>query len=263
VVRLACVVEYDGGGFLGWQHQRRGRTVQAALERALSAVADHPVQTVCAGRTDAGVHATGQVVHFDSDAPRPDHAWMLGANTHLPRDVALRWVGRVRDDFHARASAERRDYRYLLVEGGDRPALWRDRVGWTPHRLDEAAMRAGAAHLIGEHDFNAFRAAECQAHSPMRCVDRIAIERQGRLLVLTIRGNAFLHNMVRIIVGTLVAVGRGHHDPGWVATVLAGRDRRAAGATAAAQGLYFLGPVYPAGDGVPVPASGDLATPGG
>lgn len=255
-MRWACVVEYDGSGFLGWQTQRQGRTVQAALERALSHVANHPVAVTCAGRTDTGVHATGQVVHFDTDAERPEHAWVLGGNSQLPRDAALRWVARVAPDFHARHSARTRHYRYLIVEGPDRPALWRDRVGWSPQSLDIGAMQRGGQHFLGERDFSAFRAAACQSRTPMRRIDSVAVHRSGRWITIDIAGNAFLHNMVRIMVGTLMAVGRGERSPEWVAEVMAGGDRRHAGATARAAGLYFVGPEYPPACGVvcPVPA---------
>ena len=255
-MRWACVVEYDGSGFRGWQTQRRGRTVQAALEDALAHVAAHPVAVTCAGRTDTGVHATGQVVHFDTDAERPQHAWLLGGNSRLPRDAALRWVAPVAPDFHARRSACTRYYRYLMVEGPDRPALWRDRVGWTARALDTDSMQRAGQHLLGERDFSAFRAAACQSRTPMRRIDSVAVQRTGRWIAIDIAGNAFLHNMVRIMVGTLAAVGRGERPPEWVAEVMAGGDRRRAGATARAEGLYFLGPAYPRSYGVPAPTAG-------
>ena len=260
-MRHACVVEYDGSRFRGWQQQRHGRTIQAELERALGAVADAPIALICAGRTDAGVHATGQVAHFETTAERPAHAWLMGANTHLPGDIAVRWVAPVEPSFHARYSATCRYYRYVIAEGQDRPALWRERAGWVPCRLDEHAMRTAATCLIGEHDFSAFRAAGCQARNPMRRLDAIAIARHGRWVTVDVAGNAFLHNMVRIITGTLIAVGRGDQPPEWVADVLAGRDRRRAGITAPASGLYFLGPGYPEEFGIPSPRRDDAFPP--
>ncbi len=252
-MRIACVVEYDGSGFRGWQWQRRGRTVQGALERALSAVADEPVTVVCAGRTDAGVHATGQVVHFDTAAARPDRAWLMGTNSNLPGDIAVRFVLPTDPHFHARHTAIGRHYRYLIATGSDRPALWRDRAGWNHAALDAAAMQRGANYLLGERDFSAFRSADCQSNTPMRRIDDIAVAESPGWVRIDVTGNAFLHNMVRIIVGTLLAVGRGERAPEWVGDVLAGGDRRRAGVTAKAEGLYFLGPRYPEGFDLPVP----------
>lgn len=252
-MRIACVVEYDGSGFRGWQSQRWGRTVQGALERALSAVADEPVTVVCAGRTDAGVHATGQVVHFDTTADRPDRAWLMGTNSNLPGDIAVRFVLPVDPHFHARHTATARHYRYLIAVGPDRPALWRNRAGWNNAALDAAAMQRGAHCLLGERDFSAFRSADCQSNTPMRRIDDITVAESPGWLRIDVSGNAFLHNMVRIIVGTLLAVGRGERAPEWVGDVLAGGDRRRAGVTARAEGLYFLGPRYPGGVDLPVP----------
>ena len=199
------------------------------------------------------MHATGQVAHFDTQAERPEHAWLMGANSHLPQDVALRWAGPVDPNFHARHSARVRHYRYLLVEGRDRPALWRHRVGWSAHELDASAMQEAAAWCLGEQDFSAFRAAGCQSHTPMRRIDSVTIQRQGRWIAIDICGNAFLHNMVRILVGTLMVVGRGERPPAWVGEVLAARDRCRAGATATAAGLYFLGADYPDEYSIPSP----------
>ncbi len=260
-MRMACVVEYDGSEFCGWQTQRRGRTVQASLEHALAAVADHPVSVVCAGRTDAGVHATGQVIHFDTRVERPGRAWLMGGNTHLPRDAALRWTGRVDPGFHARYSAQVRHYRYLIVEGPDRPALWRDRAAWSRQRLDVEAMNRAAPHFLGERDFSAFRAAACQSTTAMRRIDTVRVRRRGRWVAIDIAGNAFLHNMVRIMAGTLMCVGRGERSPDWVAELTASGDRRLAGATARPEGLYFLGPDYDAHWGVPRPGWGESVPP--
>lgn len=245
-MRIACGVEYDGAAFQGWQIQSAGaRTVQAAVEQALGCVANESVQTVCAGRTDTGVHAGGQVVHFDTRAERPERAWFMGGNTHLPGDVSIRWAQPVDDDFHARFSAFDRLYRYLVIEGPSRSALWRARSAWSTRTLDIDAMRAAASHLIGEHDFSAFRTAACGARNPVRTVYALDVERRGGFLAIDIRANAFLHNMVRIIVGTLLTVGRGERPPEWTGELLAGRDRTRGGATAPPQGLYFLGPSYP------------------
>lgn len=260
-MRVACVVEYDGAGFRGWQVQEAGvRTVQAVVERALARVADAPVDTVCAGRTDSGVHATGQVIHFDTTAIRPDKAWVMGTNDHLPPDVAIRGALAVPDAFHARYGAVARSYRYVIVEGWNRPALWRARAAWSRRTLDAAAMQAGARWLVGEHDFTSFRTAACQARHPVRTVHALEVARTGGTITIDIRANAFLHNMVRIIAGVLMTVGRGERPPEWVGEVLARRDRTRGGVTAPPQGLYFLGPTYPPDFGVPAPVP--LGRPG-
>ncbi len=252
--RIACGIEYDGSGFRGWQTQAPGvRTIQDAVEQALARVADHPVRSVCAGRTDAGVHAVGQVIHFDSDSERSGKAWLMGGNTHLPADAAIRWVRPVAADFHARYSAIARSYRYLIVEGPDRPALWRRRVLWSPCALDTDAMNAAAGPLLGEHDFSAFRSAECQADHAVRELQHLHVRRIDGTIVVDVRANAFLHNMVRILVGSLLAVGRGERPAAWPGELLATRDRRVAGVTAAARGLYLLGPSYPDSCGLPPP----------
>lgn len=261
-MRVACVVEYDGAGFRGWQVQQAGvRTVQALVERALARVADAPVATICAGRTDSGVHATGQVIHFDTAAIRPDKAWVMGANDHLPPDVAIRRALDVPDTFHARYSALARSYRYVIVEGWNRPALWRSRAAWSHRPLDAGAMQAGARWLVGEHDFTSFRTVACQARHPVRTIHALEVARAGDAITIDIRANAFLHNMVRIIAGVLMSVGLGEHPPAWVGEVLARRDRTQGGTTAPPQGLYFLGPTYPPEFGVPAPV--DLRWPGG
>jgi tRNA pseudouridine38-40 synthase len=254
VARIACGVEYDGGRFAGWQRQARGTpSVQAAVEQALSRVANHPVEVVCAGRTDSGVHATTQVFHFDVHVRRPEKAWVMGANTALPADVALRWARAVPDSFHARYSARQRRYRYVILEGWDRPALWRQRAAWEHARLDIAAMQDAGARLVGEHDFSAFRSAACQARHAWRRLEAVEVERRGRAVLIDVVGNAFLHNMVRIIAGVLMAIGRGDQTPVWVDHLLAVGDRTQAGMTAPARGLYFIGPVYPPEFGLPDP----------
>lgn len=253
LIRYAAGVEYLGSGFSGWQGLRGRRTVQGELERALSAVAAHALVATAAGRTDAGVHAVQQVIHFDSPAPRSEYAWLLGANTHLPPDLSLRWIRPVRADFHARYSAVRRHYRYVIHNHRARSALLRQRVGWWPQPLDADAMHAAARCLLGEQDFSAFRDAECQSPTPMRRLDRIEVRRRGDFVVIDISGNAFLHHMVRNITGTLALVGLGKRPVEWVAEVLASRDRRRAGMTAPADGLYFVGPEYPAEFALPAP----------
>jgi tRNA pseudouridine38-40 synthase len=249
--RVAIGIEYDGTGLLGWQSQKDGPSVQDALERALAQVADEAVSVVGAGRTDAGVHATGQVAHFDSRARRDARSWVLGTNSVLPPGICLRWAHPAPDRFHARFSAVRRSYSYLLLNRATRSALWRHRAGWIHRHLDEQRMREAAAVLIGEHDFSAFRAAECQSRTPMRRLERLDIIRHGDFVRLDFTANAFLHHMVRNIVGTLTVVGRGDRPVAWVGQVLAGRDRCQGGATAPAEGLYLVGVDY--GELLPTP----------
>lgn len=250
-MRIALGLEYDGRAFCGWQTQPRRCGVQDALEAALEAIAGHPVATVCAGRTDAGVHAAGQVVHFETFASRPATAWTRGVNAHLPGSAGVLWSRQVRDDFHARFSARARTYRYLLVARDVRPGLDRGRLGWTHWPLDLGAMVAGAAHLVGEHDFSAFRAAECQAASPVRRLTRLEVREHHDLFAFDLTANAFLHHMVRNIVGCLVEVGAGRRRPDWLAEVLAGRDRRHAAPTFAPDGLYLCHVDYDPDHGLP------------
>jgi tRNA pseudouridine38-40 synthase len=243
-MRIALGVEYDGSGFCGWQSQPGGGAVQDAVESALSLVADAPTRVACAGRTDAGVHAVGQVVHFDTEAVRPDTAWVRGVNSHLPESVAVRWAQPVADDFHARFSARGRRYRYLLLNRSERPGLMARRVGWFHRPLDADAIQAAARLLLGEHDFSAFRAIECQAKSPVKTLRRASVARHGDLLVFDFEASAFLHHMVRNIVGALVYVGKGAHSPEWLGEILAGRNRARAAPTFEACGLYFAGVDY-------------------
>lgn len=244
--RVAIGLEYDGSAFRGWQSQPDGRTVQDVLETALAGVASHPVRVHCAGRTDAGVHALAQVCHFDTRADRPLTAWVRGANARLPRQVAVRWARRVPVDFHARFHAVARSYRYLLSNAPVRPAIQAGKVGWFHHPLDLPAMRAAAFRLTGTHDFSAFRAAECQARSPVKTLYRLELARHGDLLVFDFRADAFLHHMVRNMVGALVYVGKGRHSPDWVDTLLASRDRSASAPTFGPEGLYLSGVEYEA-----------------
>lgn len=243
-VRIALGLEYDGSRFCGWQSQADGCSVQDALERALAAIAGHPVRVVAAGRTDAGVHALAQVVHFDTQAVRPESAWVRGTNTHLPPSVAVLWARPVPEDFHARFSARERGYRYLLLNHPVRPAVASRRVGWFHQPLDLERMREAARHLIGEHDFSAFRSSECQARTPVRTLSRLAIRREGGLFIFDFWANAFLHHMVRNILGCLVCVGKGAHPPEWLAQVLQGRDRELGAPTFPADGLYLSGVRY-------------------
>jgi tRNA pseudouridine38-40 synthase len=244
-MRLVCAVEYDGSGFSGWQRQAHARSVQADLEEALSRVADHRVQTACAGRTDAGVHATWQIVHFDSEARRSERSWILGVNSNLPDDLRLLSIQPVAGEFHARFSAWARRYRYVILTRAVRSALLRQRVVWTHQPLDEVLMAEGAAHLLGEHDFSSFRALACQAKSPRRTIHRLEVRRSGDYLYLDVEANGFLHHMVRNIAGVLMAVGRGERGPEWVAQVLEQRDRSRGGVTAPPTGLYLVGVRYP------------------
>ena len=239
-MRVAVGVEYDGAGLLGWQSQKDGPSVQAFLEEALGRVADHPVRVVGAGRTDAGVHATGQVAHFDTGAERSPRAWVLGANTALPDGVSVRWARPVGPDFHARFSARARAYSYLVLNRDARPALDGRRAWWVHRPLDAGRMHEAGACLVGEHDFSAFRAAECQSKSPVRRVLGLRVRRAGDFLRLDVVANAFVHHMVRNIVGTLAAVGRGDRPVEWVEEVLDGRDRRLGGVTAPPEGLYLV-----------------------
>lgn len=243
-MRIALGIEYDGSAFAGWQSQSHGNTVQDVLERALATVAGQPIRTTCAGRTDAGVHALAQVVHFDSPVARPDTAWVRGVNANLPPAVAVRWAMPVGDDFHARFSARARSYQYLLLNRPVRPAILHGRVGWFHAPLDIEAMNMAAACLLGEHDFSAFRAAECQAKSPVKILQRANIGRQGEVIMFEFTANAFLHHMVRNLVGALVYVGKGRHEPAWITELLASRDRTRAAPTFAAAGLYFVGVDY-------------------
>ena len=250
-MRIALGIEYDGTDFLGWQRLSHGPTVQGAVEAALADIAAAPVQVICAGRTDAGVHARNQVIHFDTQAQRTMRGWTLGTNSRLPSAVAVRWARLVSDEFHARFSARARRYRYTILNRSARPALEARYVCWERAPLDAAAMHAAAQCLIGEQDFSAFRTAACQARSPNRCVQAISVAREGDRVVIDIQANAFLHHMVRNIAGSLRVVGRREQPPEWIAQLLAGRDRALAGPTSAAQGLVFLGPLYPAEFGLP------------
>jgi len=252
IARLALGVSYRGTAYQGWQSQPGGHTVQDQLERALAQFADVPLRVHCAGRTDAGVHGLNQVVHIDPPVHREPGSWVRAGNRYLPDDIALQWCRPVPPDFHARNSARGRCYRYLLRESPVRPAVETGLVGWTFRPLDADSMRAAAALLIGEHDFTSFRAAACQAVSPVKTLNAIHIARHGALWRFDFDASAFLHHMVRNVLGCLVAVGSGREPPGWMAEVLAARSRDAAAATFAPDGLYFVGPYYDASLALPV-----------
>ena len=250
-MRIALGVEYDGSGFHGWQRQIGVRSVQACLEEAVSRVADHPVGIVCAGRTDTGVHATGQVVHFDSEAQRSERSWVLGTNVNLPPDVAVTWAQPVQDDFHARFSAQARQYHYEILNRAFRSAINRDRRVWEHRQLDVARMHQAAQTLLGEHDFSSYRALACQAKSPVRTVHELDVSRVGQCVTIRIRANAFLHHMVRNIAGVLIAIGCGERPLAWAGEVLELRDRTLGGVTAPPRGLYLTKVEYPERFGIP------------
>jgi tRNA pseudouridine38-40 synthase len=243
-MRLALGISYNGQAYEGWQSQPSGRTVQDHLEAALTQFATQPISTVCAGRTDAGVHALMQVVHFDTPLQREEFSWVRGTNRFLPADIAVQWARPVPGGFHSRASAVARRYAYVLLESPVRPSIDAGRVGWVFRPLDEAAMRQSAGLLIGQHDFSSFRAAACQAKSPVKTMNRIAITRHGSYWRFEFEADAFLHHMIRNIMGCLLAIGQGQQSPQWMSQVLAARDRDAAAPTFSPDGLYFLGPVY-------------------
>lgn len=253
-MRIALGLEYCGTRFRGWQSQAVGETVQDALEAALAAIAGQPVPTLCAGRTDAGVHAIQQVVHFDAPVERPVTAWVRGVNSHLPDGVAVRWAQPVDDEFHARFSARGRRYRYLLLNRPQRPGLWQGRVGWCHGELDLSAMQDACGRLLGEHDFSAFRAAECQAKSPIKTMTQASVRQCGAMFIFDFEATAFLHHMVRNLVGTLVYVGKGVQSSDWVDELLLMKDRKLAAPTFSPDGLYFRGPLYEPQWGLPTPA---------
>jgi tRNA pseudouridine38-40 synthase len=250
-MKLAIGVSYCGAGLEGWQSQPSGNTVQDHLERALSQIGGEPIALTAAGRTDAGVHASAQVAHFETHADRPDSAWVRGVNTALPSGIAVQWSAPVPGDFHARYSAMSRTYRYVLYNHAVRSALLAGLVGWFHLPLDLEKMREAASYLVGEHDFSSFRSAECQAKTPVRVMESAAIRASGAYLVFDFTANAFLHHMVRNIVGCLVYVGKGKHSPAWIPELMAARDRRLAAPTFAAEGLYLHRVQYEARWGLP------------
>jgi tRNA pseudouridine38-40 synthase len=256
--RLAAIVEYDGTGYAGWQSQAHAASIQDAVQAALSFVAGHPIVAICAGRTDRGVHAVGQVVHFDTSALRTPRAWVLGANTRLAAAIALQWAGEVDAGFHARHRASQRVYRYIILNRSERSALHHTRVAWMHRPLDAERMHGAAQALIGEHDFSAFRSVECQSKTPIRRIEAIQVERTGDYVCLDFTANAYLHHMVRNIVGTLIEAQADSDPAAKMAAVLAGRDRRLAGFTAPPCGLYLWRVVYPPVFGIPSAPGGLL-----
>jgi tRNA pseudouridine38-40 synthase len=243
-VRIALGVSYNGQAYQGWQSQTSGQTIQDHLERALGKLAAQRVSTVCAGRTDAGVHGLMQVVHFDTHLQRETNSWVRGTNAYLPKDIAVQWAVSTSDAFHCRACATSRRYAYVLLESPVRPSVDAGRVGWAFRPMALEAMQAGASHLLGEHDFTSFRASQCQALSPVKTMLSIDISKRGAYWRIEFEANAFLHHMIRNVMGCLVEIGQGKKPPAWMLDVLAARDRRAAAPTFSPDGLYFLGPRY-------------------
>ena len=255
--RVALAFEYDGRSFHGWQLQKSGvRTVEAELSGAIAGVANHPVDLVCAGRTDAGVHASYQVAHFETSSVRNLRSWVMGINTALPSDIAVHWAGQGKSDFHARFSAVYRRYRYIICANGVRPAIQQGQVSWVYRDLDAEKMHESAQALVGEHDFSSFRAAGCQSRSPVRFLQAISVIRKGQFVIVDVQANAFLHHMVRNIAGALIAIGTGHERVEWIREILEIRDRRQAGVTAPPQGLYLVDVGYPEEFGVPAAECG-------
>lgn len=260
--RIAMGLEYDGSSFAGWQAQTHANGIQSAVESALSFVADSPITVTCAGRTDAGVHATMQVVHFDTNVQRTERGWVMGANANLPKCVSALWMRETATDFHARYAALTRSYRYVILNRTPRPALLRERVCWVRESLDADLMNTAAQCLVGEHDFTSFRAAECQSASPIRRLQRIQVTRSNEYVVIDVTANAFLHHMVRNIAGVLLAVGRGRQPIDWPQTLLQVRDRSQGGITAPAAGLYLFGVSYPEQFAIPSAANCSAWPPG-
>ncbi len=244
-MKIALGVEYDGTAFHGWQFQGDVRSVQECLQAALSKVANHPVTVHCAGRTDTGVHAAGQVVHFETQAVRSLRSWVLGSNANLPGDISVSWAREMPVDFHARFSAIGRHYRYQMLNRGVRSALWRGRATWIHHPLDEQVMQRAAQHLVGTHDFTSYRALACQAKHPMRTIHRLDVDRQAKIITIRVHANAFLHHMVRNIAGVLIAIGKGEQGESWTREILELRDRTKGGVTAPPQGLCLTRVDYP------------------
>lgn len=257
-MRIAIGLEYCGRRFNGWQRLRNGRSVQACVEQAISRVANHEVTVGCAGRTDSGVHARYQVIHFDTPAKRDERGWVLGCNVHLPEDVAVLWAQPVEDRFHARFSAHGRTYRYHILNRISRPGVFSGLLTWDCRPLDAERMHTAAQVLVGEHDFSGYRALGCQSKSALRKLRRIEVWRAGELVMIEVEANAFLHHMVRNIAGVLMSIGAGKAAPSWAGKILAGRDRTRGGVTAPADGLYLTAIEYPAWVTLPKPAGDEL-----
>lgn len=239
-MKFAAIIEYDGSQFCGWQRQPHAPSVQQQVEQAISTVADVEVGVVCAGRTDTGVHALGQVIHFETHARRTLRSWLLGINANLPPTIVVKSIIPVDDDFHARFSARSRTYRYVIINEPVRSALLANRATWERLPLDESLMQQAAQHLVGEHDFTSYRALGCQAKSPVRQISYLGVERQGSLVSIEVSANGFLHHMVRNLAGVLMSIGKKEHTPSWARQVLEVRDRACGGITAPPQGLYFI-----------------------
>jgi len=257
-MRIALGIEYDGANYYGWQRQKEVISVQQKLEEALSLIANHPVTVNCAGRTDAGVHGTGQVVHFETTANRKEVAWTLGVNANLPDDIAVRWMKVVDDTFHARFSATARRYRYIIYNAPFRPGILRSGLSHYHHALDADLMQQAGQYIVGEQDFTSFRALHCQASGPVRTIEYLEITRRNDFIIIDIKANAFLHHMVRNIAGSLIEVGRGNQPVDWLGTLLTLKDRSKAAATAKPGGLYLVEVDYPAQFALPSPAVGPL-----
>lgn len=251
-MRIALAIEYNGQAFCGWQLQDHSPSVQGAVEQALSKVANHPVRVICAGRTDTGVHASEQVIHFDTDAERSEYSWVHGANANLPKSITVLWAKQVSEDFHARFSAVGRAYRYIIFNRRTRPSWLNGLVSWEYRELDVSRMQEAAGYLVGEHDFSSYRALGCQAKSPVRTVRKLSITRQGEFIYLDIEANAFLHHMVRNIAGVLMSIGAGEQAPIWARQILELQDRTLGGVTAPPDGLYLVRVDYPAEFAIPV-----------
>lgn len=259
--RIALGLRYDGTNYHGWQVQEELRTIQSTVEHALSAVADHPITVTCAGRTDAGVHAEGQVIHFDTHAYRTERAWVFGANSNLPNDISVLWAHPVDPEFHARFTALARRYRYVLYNDPIRPGILRKSVGWYYRPLDEKKMQAAASFLIGEHDFSSFRGANCQSKNAIRTIYQIEIIRIRQMVIIEVQANAFLLHMVRNIVGSLIAIGSGDKPIDWMSTLLAAKDRKQGGATISPSGLYLIEVNYPPEHRIPTIPLGPFFLP--
>ena len=252
MMKIALGVEYDGAAYNGWQSQKHGHGVQEEVEKALSVVADQDVKIICAGRTDTGVHALGQVIHYETTAVRSERSWILGANANLPKDISVHWAKQVDDDFHARFSALSRRYQYIILNQFSRPAVLSKRVTWQGKSLDVKRMSLAAADLVGEHDFSSYRATACQAKSAVRTIQHLHVTRTGNFICIDIQANAFLHHMVRNIAGVLMTIGMGEQPVEWAKQVLAFRDRKLGGVTAMPDGLYFMQVEYPAEFSIPI-----------
>lgn len=244
-MKVVLAIEYDGARYSGWQRQINANSVQEETEKALTKIAQHPVEIFCAGRTDTGVHATGQIVHFETTAVREPKAWTLGANTHLPSDIAIRFAKEVDPNFHARFSAISRRYCYVIYNHHFRSAILPHGITHYYHLLDEQKMHRAAQYLVGEHDFTSFRSSQCQAHSPNRNIHFINVSRKGHYVMIDIQANAFLHHMVRNLVGSLCLIGQGEKPENWMAELIAQKDRTKSAATAKPNGLYLTQVIYP------------------